>query len=80
MSARSAQDPEDRGNAVPRDLPDQQADQDTPEDDAARHVPEEHDASAADLPDTDEAGTGPRGQGEPEDGERELPEPVEPTD
>lgn len=74
MSNETPHDSEERHAGIPRDLPDQDARQD-----ADPGVEDTDDGEA--LPDTDEAGSGPRRTGkEPQRGDREMPEPDEPTD
>ncbi|MEW2283962.1 hypothetical protein [Streptomyces sp. NPDC047841] len=65
---------------VPRDMPDQQA---RPEDDpwdvsTRRAAGEEADQDV--VPDTDEAGTGPRVESRPDTAQSEQPTPQEPSD
>lgn len=73
MSDTEPHGPESRRTGIPRDLPDQEA--------ARSADGKEPDGPGEDLPDTDEAGSGPRRDAAaPEEGEKELPEPQEPTD
>ncbi|KUN75327.1 hypothetical protein AQJ66_35960 [Streptomyces bungoensis] len=68
-------DPENgqAGRPVPRDMPDQQAGPGNDAWDAPQGRPR---TEARDVPDTDEAGTGPRGV--PPEGSDEQPTPDEP--
>ncbi|MGP4000074.1 hypothetical protein [Streptomyces sp. 8N706] len=79
MSERPTEAPEEHGGGIPRDLPDQQAGApETPDHwDADEPSPEEENEA---VPDTDEAGTGPRGTPQPEGVNPEEPAPDEPTD
>lgn len=71
MSDAAEYGPEEQRTGIPRDLPDQEADPDTAKDAG----------TGEDLPDTDEAGSGPRTSGLlPPKGEEDSPEPEEPTD
>lgn len=64
---------------VPRDMPDQQArPEEDPWDVSPRHAAGEPDEDVA--PDTDEAGTGPRGASRPAPAQSEHPTPDEPSD
>ncbi|MGW2465410.1 hypothetical protein ACWEOA_15830 [Streptomyces sp. NPDC004457] len=65
---------------VPRDMPDQQArpDEDPWDVSTRRAAGEEPDRDVA--PDTDEAGTGPRGAARPATAQSEHPVPDEPSD
>ncbi|WP_329342374.1 hypothetical protein OG866_39815 [Streptomyces sp. NBC_00663] len=67
------------GEPVPRDLPDQQAGQEEDRWDADPELSEEDEADA-DVPDTDEAGTGRQGAPRSTDVHSEHPEPQEPAD
>lgn len=73
MSDAEEQGHEAQRTGVPRDLPDQEAGEETEEETVG--------AEEGELPDTDEAGSGPRrrSSGRP-GGEVEPPEPEEPTD
>ncbi|THA27405.1 hypothetical protein E4198_24555 [Streptomyces sp. RKND-216] len=77
MSGESYENgPAARRTGVPRDLPDQEAA-------GGKETQEESTGSAEGLPDADEAGSGPRGSGTSgggDLGDREPPEPEEPTD
>jgi hypothetical protein len=72
------QSPDGNGAPVPRDLPDQQAGGGDDRWDAAEPEPQQP-AGAEDVPDTDEAGTGPQGAPHAGTGPSESPEPEEPT-
>jgi hypothetical protein len=76
MSDAAQHGPAKRRTGIPRDLPDQEA--------GPGGQAEEDSEGGEQLPDTDEAGSGPRrpgGRGGPRGkGDREPPEPVEPTD
>ncbi|MER5748703.1 hypothetical protein [Streptomyces sp. NPDC002088] len=74
------QRPEERGESgppVPRDLPDQQAREG---EDPWEASPEGAQAEQPDVPDTDEAGTGRRGEPQSANVHPEHPTPDEPTD
>ncbi|MFG2576581.1 hypothetical protein [Streptomyces sp. NPDC048481] len=83
MAEQRLEGPGGNGAPVPRDLPDQQADGGGDRWDVAE--PEQSGESgkdqgaAQDVPDTDEAGTGPKGAPHAGDGQSDDPEPEEPT-
>ncbi|MER6787666.1 hypothetical protein ABT330_24100 [Streptomyces sp. NPDC000658] len=77
MAEHRPQDPDGNSAPVPRDLPDQQADGSDDRWDVAE--PDESREAAQDVPDTDEAGTGPQGAPHAGSGQTENPEPEEPT-
>ncbi|MGP3950680.1 hypothetical protein [Streptomyces sp. 7N604] len=87
MSERSP-DSGEHGRGVPRDMPDQQAggakapDQWYAEEAQGENEDEEflEAEEGEELPDTDEAGTGPRGSPQMEEAEPGRPPPAEPTD
>ncbi|MEU7596972.1 hypothetical protein AB0B79_28650 [Streptomyces sp. NPDC039022] len=85
MDKRS-ETPEQRGSAVPRDLPDQQADPHggTPDPWEGRTPDGEDDgddgSEHTDVPDTDVSGTGRRGAAHDRDTQAEDPTPDEPAD
>lgn len=83
MSNHRPEGPGETRNPVPRDMPDQQV-QDEGEDpwDAAprRGEANDGDAPATDVPDTDEAGTGRQGAPTSGNVHPEHPIPSEPTD
>lgn len=78
MSDSDEHGPTERRTGIPRDLPDQEAAATQEEEGGRAAGPDEA------LPGTDEAGSGPRRSGVPAAGEgtgdREPPEPAEPTD
>ncbi|WP_069768726.1 hypothetical protein [Streptomyces sp. LUP30] len=77
MAEDRLQGPGGNGAPVPRDPPDQQADGGDDRWDVAE--PEQSPEAAEDVPDTDEAGTGPQGAPHAGSGQSEHPEPEEPT-
>ncbi|MGW3206906.1 hypothetical protein [Streptomyces sp. NPDC001135] len=79
MAAQRETDPgHDRG-PVPRDMPDQQAGAGEDPWEVAPDRPGAED-TADDVPDTDEAGSGPRGAPHPDTAHPEHPSPDEPSD
>lgn len=73
MSDAEDHGPETSRTGIPRDLPDQEA--------AEGDEPETADEGEEELPDTDEAGSGPRGPASaPDEGKTAPLEPEEPTD
>ncbi|MFH8407160.1 hypothetical protein ACH4FX_20540 [Streptomyces sp. NPDC018019] len=81
MDKRS-ETPEQGGSAVPRDLPDQQADPEgAPDPWEARHPGTDDDREEhTDVPDTDVSGTGRRGAPHSRDTQADEPTPDEPAD
>jgi hypothetical protein len=78
MAAQREQEPGHDKGPVPRDLPDQQArGEDDPWDAAPGPVDDE--PGEGEVPDTDEAGTGPRGAPRSGAVHPEQPTPDEPT-
>ncbi|WP_406431801.1 hypothetical protein OHB00_05490 [Streptomyces sp. NBC_00631] len=67
------------GRPVPRDLPDQQAGSGQDPWEAAEHRPPQEDRDDGGLPDTDEAGSGPRGAPSSGSVHPENPVPDEPS-
>ncbi|MGV9245617.1 hypothetical protein [Streptomyces sp. NPDC003710] len=85
MTERRQRGPGEQARPVPRDMPDQQArnaedpwDVRTARDESER-TPDTGE-SASDVPDTDEAGTGPKGAPQPGTVHPEHPVPDEPAD
>ncbi|MEU2717382.1 hypothetical protein [Streptomyces sp. NPDC007205] len=80
MAAQREPEPgQDRG-PVPRDMPDQQAGAGEDPWEVTPGRPGEDDATPADdVPDTDEAGSGPRGAPHPGTARPEHPSPDEPS-
>ncbi|WP_432093992.1 hypothetical protein [Streptomyces sp. bgisy100] len=81
MSERPSEAPEGHGGeGIPRDLPDQQADAETGPDHWDADGSSLEDREGEPMPDTDEAGTGPRGAPQPSGVNPDEPAPDEPTD
>ncbi|MET9496215.1 hypothetical protein [Streptomyces sp. NPDC006552] len=72
MTEYRSENPDEREAPVPRDLPDQQAGPEEPDGGAAEGA-----GSAADVPDTDEAGTQRRGAESSDTVHPEHPDPDE---
>ncbi|MEV5879055.1 hypothetical protein AB0L75_33520 [Streptomyces sp. NPDC052101] len=80
MAAQRKGEPGREAGPVPRDMPDQQAGAGEDPWEAAQARPRGNDtAPADDVPDTDEAGTGPRGRPHPGTVHPEHPAPDEPS-
>lgn len=79
MSTQRPDEEAGHGGQIPRDLPDQQAEpgEETPPGETA--FPE-REGEERELPDTDEAGSGPRGSPQTEYEHPDGPEPYEPPD
>lgn len=92
MTEHPSETPRERGSGIPRDMPDQEAggaktrdqwyaDEPSPEEGSAQPDQEEEvPGEEEELPDTDVAGTGPRGKPQPGGVHPDQPPPVEPTD
>ncbi|MEV5595201.1 hypothetical protein [Streptomyces sp. NPDC052496] len=80
--AKRNETPEQGGSAVPRDLPDQQADPQGRPDPWDGRSPDDGDdrAEHTDVPDTDVSGTGRRGVAHDRDAQADEPTPDEPAD
>ncbi|AZM57220.1 hypothetical protein DMA15_35560 [Streptomyces sp. WAC 01529] len=85
MDERNPASPGQDGPPVPRDMPDQQASDENDAWEADTEAAASGDAPDEGVPDTDEAGTGRRGDADPDapgpgpDEPEENPEPDEPT-